>query len=110
MKKNIIIIGLSVLFLISCGKSKKEHDRGNNMRMLDNLIESQVQSGVGERYNNLDEWGQAMEQKERMQQQQGQYQRVQCSSCGGRGQYYNNNRQLMTCPTCGGYGYVNKYN
>lgn len=108
--EKIVIIGLSILCFISCGTSKKDKEREENMRVLDNFIESQVQSGDGERYQNLDEWGRAMEQKERMQQQQGLYQRIQCSSCGGHGQYYDNRGQLMTCPTCGGYGYVNKYN
>lgn len=108
--KKCIIIGLSILSLVSCGKSKKQKEAERNMDMLESLFEQQIQSGQGQRYQNLNEAAVALEQERRMQQEQGQYQRVQCSSCGGRGQYYDYEGTLMTCPTCAGYGYVHKYN
>ena len=65
MKKIIIFCAIS-LALVSCGNSKKEAERQHNMDMLNHYIDQQVESGVGQRYNNLDEFRQAMETQQRM--------------------------------------------
>lgn len=109
MKKLFLFATISLVF-ISCGNSKKDAERQHKLDMFNDYIDQQVESGVGQRYNNLDECVQAMETQQRMNQESGSYQNVQCSSCGARGQYYNNQGMLMTCPTCAGTGYVHRYN
>ena len=109
MKKVFLFATISLVF-VSCGNSRKDAERQRNIEMLNSYIEQQVESGIGQRYNNLDEFRQAMETQQRMNQESGSYQKVQCSSCGGYGQYYNNQGKLMTCPTCAGTGYVHRYN
>lgn len=110
MKKYYFLL-VMVLTMVSCGKSAKQQERERNLQMLDNFIDMQVESGMGQRYQNLDEATKAINGQEQRRQQQGQYRQVVCPSCGGNRKYYNNSDgKWYTCPTCAGSGVVQQYN
>lgn len=104
--KHILVIIIGFFFCVSSNYAQNERSL---MQSMEYLIESQVEQGIGQRFNNLDEAARAFENAERLRQEQGQYEKVQCPSCNGYGRYYNNDGKIMTCPTCAGIGYVHRY-
>ena len=81
------------------------------MEDLESAIDAQVNSGIGQRYHNTNEAARALDNEQRIKQDSRLYQTVQCSSCGGKGRYYDcREGKYYTCPQCNGHGVVVRYN
>lgn len=55
------------------------------MEDLESAIDAQVNSGIGQRYHNINEAARALDNEQRIKQDSRLYQTVQCSSCGAKG-------------------------
>lgn len=92
-------------------QTEEVKDYKMTMKDLESAIDAQVNSGIGQRYHNINEAARALDNEQRIKQDSRQYQTVRCSSCDGKGEYYDRrDGKYYTCPQCNGHGVVVRYN
>ena len=92
-------------------KTEEVKEYKMTMEDLEFAIDAQVNSGLGKRYHNINEAARAFDNEQRIKNDSRQYQTVGCSSCGGKGKYFDRREgKYYTCPQCNGHGVVIRYN